>query len=84
MEGMAVGQKTKRHYREFFHHFFEFCLKFGIFSSSNWHCPNPVAALPSYLSRNRRIIFLTERHFVQHAVRSEQRVTLRKIKHHHG
>jgi len=60
MEGMAVGPKTKRHYREFFHHFFEFCLKFGIFTSSNWHCPNPVAALPSYLSRNRRIIFLTD------------------------
>jgi len=31
-----------------------------LFQPENFHCPNPVAALPSYLSRNRRIVFLDE------------------------
>jgi len=60
MNQLEVCKKTKRHYREFFHHFFEFCLKFEFFQPTNWHHPNPVAALPSYVSRNRRIIFLTQ------------------------
>ncbi|MFZ4778331.1 MAG: hypothetical protein ACOYM3_23420, partial [Terrimicrobiaceae bacterium] len=29
MDGLEVSQKTKRHYREFFHHFFQHCIKFG-------------------------------------------------------
>jgi integrase len=37
----------------------EYCLKYGIYQPTNWHCPNPVAALPSYVSRNRHIVFLT-------------------------
>jgi len=59
IEGLPVSTKTKRHYREVFHHFFEFCLKFGFYESLNAHCPNPVGALPGYVSRNRRIVFLT-------------------------
>ncbi|MDR3405086.1 MAG: hypothetical protein P4L99_21485 [Chthoniobacter sp.] len=59
MDQLEVCKKTKRHYREFFHHFFEFCMKFDFFQPTNWHHPNPVAALPSYVSRNRRIVFLT-------------------------
>ena len=59
MEQMEVSKKTKRHYREFFHHFFEFCMKFDFYQPTNWHRPNPIAALPSYMSRNRRIVFLT-------------------------
>ncbi|MEO6054764.1 MAG: hypothetical protein ABIP97_12190 [Chthoniobacterales bacterium] len=55
---LEVSIKTKRHYREFFHHLFEFCIKFGLYRPENWHCPNPAAALPTYLSRNRRIIYL--------------------------
>jgi|GEM_PF-773523 len=59
MEQLPVTRKTKRHYREFFHHFIELCLNFGYLTPTNWHCPNPVAALPSYVTRNRRIVFLT-------------------------
>ena len=59
MESLPVSTKTKRHYREFFHHFFEFSLKFGYFQPTNWHCPNPVAALPSYVKKNKHIVFLT-------------------------
>ena len=59
MGTLPVSTKTKRHYREFFHHFFEFSLKFGYFQPVNWHCPNPVAALPSYVKKNRHIVFLT-------------------------
>ncbi len=58
IEQLSVSTKTKRHYREVFHHFFEFCLKFGFYQPVNSHCPNPVGALPSYVSRNRRIVFL--------------------------
>jgi integrase len=60
MDGLEVSQKTKRHYREFFHHFFQHCIKFGHYRPENFHCPNPMAALPSYLSKNRRIVFLGE------------------------
>jgi len=59
MDQLGVSVKTKRHYREFFHHFFQHCIKFGHYRPENIHCPNPVAALPSYLSKNRRIVFLS-------------------------
>ncbi|MCE9610233.1 MAG: tyrosine-type recombinase/integrase [Chthoniobacter sp.] len=57
---LEVSVKTKRHYREFFHHFFEHCINFGLLRPENYHCPNPTAALPTYLSRNRRIVFLDQ------------------------
>ncbi|MEP6671048.1 MAG: tyrosine-type recombinase/integrase [Chthoniobacter sp.] len=60
MNQLGVSKKTKRHYREFFHHFFEFCMKFEFYRPTNWHSPNPIAALPSYVSRNRVIVFLTQ------------------------
>jgi site-specific recombinase XerD len=60
IDSLPVAIKTKRHYREVFHHFFKFCLKFGLYQPSNWYCPNPVAALPSYVLRNRKITFLTQ------------------------
>lgn len=56
---LDLSKKTKRHYREFFHHFFEFCIRFEYYRPQNWHCPNPTAALPSYVSKNRRIVFLS-------------------------
>jgi len=56
---LDVSTKTKRHYREFFHHFFKFCINFGHYHPANFHCPNPLTALPSYLEKNRRIIYLT-------------------------
>jgi len=49
-----------RHYRETFHHFFEFCIKFDLYQPTNWHRPNPISALPSYVTRNKRIVFLTQ------------------------
>lgn len=55
---LDVGKKTKRHYREFFHHFFQYCIRFGLYHPTNFHCPNPMAALPSYVSRNESIVFL--------------------------
>lgn len=60
LESLGVQKKTMRHYRETFHHFFEFCLKFDLYTPTNWHRPNPISALPSYLSRNQRIVFLTQ------------------------
>lgn len=60
IESLDISVKTKRHYREMFHHLFEYCLKFGLYQPTNWHYPNPIAALPSYLVRNQRIVFLTE------------------------
>lgn len=60
LEGLGVGRKTMRHYREMFHHFFEVCLKFDLYHPTNWHRPNPMSALPGYASRNRRIVFLSQ------------------------
>ena len=60
VEQLGVSTKTKRHYREFFHHFFQFCINFGLYRPENFHCPNPTAALPSFLSKNRRIVFLSD------------------------
>jgi integrase len=59
MSRLEVSRKTKRHYREFFHHFFEFCIKRELYRPTNWHSPNPIASLPSYVTRNRRIVFLS-------------------------
>jgi integrase len=60
IEGIGVGRKTMRHYRQFFHHLFEVCLKFDLYHPTNWHRPNPIAALPAYGTRNQRIVFLTQ------------------------
>ncbi len=56
---LEVSTVTKRHYRELFHSFFDYSIKFGFYRPENFHCPNPVAALPSYHSKNHRIIYLT-------------------------
>ena len=60
IERRKICQKTKRHYRELFHHFFEVCLKNDLYQPSNLHRPNPIAALPSYVTRNHRIVFLNK------------------------
>ena len=59
LQQLVASTVTKRHYREMFHGFFKYCINFGLYRPENIHCPNPVAALPSYLSKNHRIIFLT-------------------------
>lgn len=59
LESLGVGLKTRRHYREFFHHFFEVCMKLSLFHPTNVRYPNPIGALPSYVKRNRGgIVFL--------------------------
>jgi len=60
VENLDVSKSTMRHYREFLHHFFEVALKFDLFQPSNWHRPNPAAALPSYSSKNKPITYLTK------------------------
>jgi site-specific recombinase XerD len=60
LDGLQVGKKTKRHYREFFHHFFEVCMKLGFYHPTNIRYPNPIGALPSYMKRNRGIVFLKQ------------------------
>jgi site-specific recombinase XerD len=58
-DGLGVSRKTIRHYREALHHFFEFSLKFDLYIPTNRHRPNPIAALPSYVTRNKHIVFLS-------------------------
>jgi integrase len=77
IEELPVATKTKRHYREVFHHFFEFCLKFAFYQSANAHCPNPVGALPGYVCRNRRIVFLTAEQVEEQLRTLEPHPTLR-------
>ena len=61
LDGLQIGPKTKRHYREFFHHFFEVCMKLGLYQPTNIRYPNPIAGLPSYVKRNRGgIVFLKQ------------------------
>lgn len=57
IEGLGVGRDTMRHYRQCFHHWYSFCLKFELYHPTTWHRPNPMAALPAYTTRNRRITF---------------------------
>jgi integrase len=56
--GLTCGDKTKRGYRQVFHQMFQVWIKQGIYHPPNFHCPNPVAALPSYQSKNSQIVFL--------------------------
>ncbi|WP_050025365.1 tyrosine-type recombinase/integrase [Verrucomicrobium sp. BvORR034] len=60
IEGLGVGRDTMRHYRQCFHHWFSFCLKFDLYHPTNWHRPNPMSGLSSYVTRNRQIDFLTQ------------------------
>jgi integrase len=56
-----LKRKTLRHYREVLHHFAEVMLKFGLMQPGNIHCPNPMAALPSYGAKGKqRIIYLRQ------------------------
>ncbi len=44
---------------EVLHHFAEVLLKIGMMEPGHFHCPNPIAALPSYMAKGKqRIIFL--------------------------
>lgn len=59
IDRLKVTRKTKRHYRELFHHLFEVWMRFDLYQPRNFHRPNPVSALPSYIVRNKRIEFLS-------------------------
>lgn len=71
-----AAEKTKRHYREVFHDFFEYCLSHNLMKVANFHTPNPVAALPSYLDTNRQIVFLDEKQIGQQYAALEGNPTL--------
>lgn len=51
---LVLSQRTKRHYRELFHHFFSYCIKFRYYQPPNIHCPNPAAAMPGYSTKTAR------------------------------
>jgi len=74
---LSVSIRTKRHYREMFHHFFKYCINFGLYQPANFHCPNPVVALPSYLVKNQKIVFLTQEQIDQQLEVLEDRPALR-------
>jgi integrase len=61
IEELEIGVKTRRHYRETFHHLFEHAMKCNYFIPTNFRYPNPMFALPSYLSKNEVIRFLSEK-----------------------
>ena len=48
----AEATKTRRHYRELFHHLFEECFKRRLMTPKSWHTPNPMSALPCYTTKN--------------------------------
>ena len=60
IDGLSGGTRTKRHYRNTFHALFEFALKRNHFVATNFRYPNPMAALPTYLEQNTKIIYLTQ------------------------
>lgn len=61
LSGLDIARKSKRHYREVFHNFFEVMLANGLYQPTNFHRPNPMSALPSFSDRGRRkIIFLKD------------------------
>lgn len=54
-----ISRKSRRHYREVLHHFFEVLLKHGKIDPFSFHTPNPMASLPSYLDKGgNHIVFL--------------------------
>ena len=59
IDALPTKKKSKRHYRETFHAFFEFAMKSSLFEPKNFRYPNPMSALPSYLEKNQSIVFLT-------------------------
>jgi hypothetical protein len=72
IEKLQVSTKTARHYREFFHRFFEVCMLLDLYRPSNLHRPNPAAALPSYKNKKHRIVYLKPAAIVaQHQALSE-------------
>ena len=61
IEDRDMKRKTNRHYREDFHHLFEVCLRFNLYTPLNLYAPNPMGALPSYGDQsNHKIIFLDD------------------------
>ena len=55
-----ISDKSKKHYRELFHHFIEKMIDLALFVPSNSLRPNPAAALPSYQPKNDVIIYLKD------------------------
>jgi len=65
IEKSATAKKTRRHYRELFHHFFEFLLKRHMIEPRSWHTPNIMASLPSYWEKNTVITYMSSEEIVE-------------------
>lgn len=55
-----VANRTRQHYRQILHHFFEKLIDFGLYQPTNALRPNPAATLPQYGDKNEVITFLTD------------------------
>ena len=64
IEKSATAKKTRRHYRELFHHLFEFLLKRHMIEPRSWHTPNTMASLPSYWEKNVVITYMSSEEIV--------------------
>ena len=60
IEREAEATKTRRHYRELFHHLFEECFKRHLMTPKSWHTPNPMSALPCYSTKNNLVEYLNQ------------------------
>jgi len=78
LSAKEVSDKTRKHYRQVFHHFFEKMIDFSLFVPSNPLRPNPAAALPHYEDKNEVIIFLNEDEITAQlaALESDQKIHL--------
>jgi hypothetical protein len=47
-----IAMRTRQHYRQILHHFFEKLIDFGLYSPINALRPNPAASLPQYRDKN--------------------------------
>jgi integrase len=55
-----IAMRTRQHYRQILHHFFEKLIDFGLYSPINALRPNPAASLPQYRDKNHVITFLSD------------------------
>jgi integrase len=60
LDALPAAKKTKRHHRNAFHSLYEYAMKRGHYTPTNFRYPNPMAALPTYHEKNKQIIYLTQ------------------------
>lgn len=77
IESGELKTKTRRHYRELFHHFFEFLLRRHMLEPRSWHTPNVLSALPSYTEKNQMIVYMSDTEIEKQLRLLEPQPTLR-------